>query len=255
MDDLMGDDGSDSSQLDFNMDALQTLGTRSYTNLMEGAAGGEELKKAEEQLQTELLLSKEKDSRYTAPSSKQGYLFKESKNRKDQWKRCWFAFDGSKCAYHKRDKRSPVAGTVEISDILSCRVTNKRSKHFCFVLAVENKGLYYLAADSYDDLKEWMVCLSPKHQGTDAMDQAGSQVVEKIEQQNHELHLQKEKLIAELERLTRDRDKIRVDLENAEKEVTRLDTKDQENTRMIADLNAKVAMGQTNNKSGLCTIQ
>lgn len=211
-------------------DATQTLTAESYANLITGATEME-LEAHEANMQDGVLSSPAQSAdlslgngRKLAPKTKSGFLFKESKSRgKEHWKRCWFTYHGRSCDYHRKDASSDIAGSINLDDVLSCKMTNKRKRHFCFVLAVDNRGLFYLAADCYEEMVEWMLCFSKTKLYEEPEENASKQVIAKFQHENQRLLSDKESAVQEKNEAIQELNTVKGEMEKLQEEIAVLE--------------------------------
>eukprot|EP01137_Pigoraptor_chileana_P008882 Opistho-2@56326 len=106
-----------------------------------------------------------------AVASREGYLVKEGGSVKN-WKRRWFVLHGNAVLYYadQADAGNGGAplGTIYLEEIMSAEPTVERpSRAHCFALrgTEYSRRVYYMCADTEDEMREWLKCINAARHG------------------------------------------------------------------------------------------
>ena len=98
--------------------------------------------------------------RAMAVSSKEGYLTKQGRIRKN-WRVRWFILRNQYLSYYRTKQHKKPLGTLNLMEAISVDLDNSKQKEFCFRVIMPSRTWYFLG-NSIEDSQQWVELLRMK---------------------------------------------------------------------------------------------
>ena len=98
--------------------------------------------------------------RTRAVSSKEGYLTKQGRIRKN-WRVRWFILRNQYLSYYRTKQHKKPLGTLNLTEAISVDLDNSKDKEFCFRVIMPSRTWYFLG-NSVEDSQQWVELLRMK---------------------------------------------------------------------------------------------
>ena len=99
-------------------------------------------------------------TRTMAVSSKEGYLTKQGRIRKN-WRVRWFILRNQYLSYYRTKQHRKPLGTLDLTDAISVDLDSSKDKDFCFRIIMPSRTWYFLG-NSVEDSQQWVELLRLK---------------------------------------------------------------------------------------------